>query len=81
MASKSRTKKSKAKKTDAGRFRSFMRNPAGIWTAVILSAALLLILNSLIAGKSLEIFLGLTAFEMLVSAAVIWVILLRRRTK
>lgn len=81
MASKNKTKKSKAKNTGAGRFRAFMQNPAGIWAAVILASALLLTLNTLIAGESLEIFLGLTAFEMIVSAAVVWVILLRRRTK
>ncbi|NLV98744.1 MAG: hypothetical protein GX034_03000 [Clostridiaceae bacterium] len=81
MASKSGTKRSKAKNSGRERFKSFMSSPAGIWIAAILSVALLLTINALIAGNSLDLFLGLTAFVIIAATVVVWVILLHRRTK
>ncbi|NLC89622.1 MAG: hypothetical protein GX681_06120 [Clostridiaceae bacterium] len=81
MASKSKTKKTQTRNDGKERFKSFMRTPAGIWIAGILSVAFLLTLNTLIAGNSLDTFLGLTAFAIIAATVVIWVILLRRRSK
>ena len=82
MANKSNKKRSKTTTNGgADRLKSFMRSPSGIWIGTILLIAILLSFNALVAGGSLEIFLGLNALEMIIAAIVIWLILLRRRTE
>ena len=76
MAAKAKKKKSTARTkvvTKSGRdhFRSFMSTTVGHCVGVF---------NALVAGSSLEIFLGLTAAEIIIAAIVIWIIILRRRT-
>mgnify|MGYP006980733133 FL=1 len=85
MAAKAKKKKSTARtkvvtKSGKDHFRSFMSTTVGHCVGVVFSAALLLVFNALVAGSSLEIFLGLTAAEIIIAAIVIWIIILRRRT-
>lgn len=86
MTGKPKTKRLKARSklvttNGSERFKLFLRSPVGIWVGAILLVAILLSLNALIAGNRLEVFLGLNAFEIIVAAIIIWVILLRRRTE
>ena len=86
MAKKTKKKRSKTidKPAVTGgreRLKKFLRSSGGIWLGSVLLVAFLLSFNALIAWDKLEIFLGLTAFELIVAAIVIWVILLRQRAE